>query len=135
MTSESARGASEAPPPGVNAVEHSFDRTHALLGRFREELAVLIHRVHRDVDRLREIALGEPGPTPWIDPMLSESAAEERRLAEMAREERAVQRTTEMVNELMDARFRTLTSLIDAKVKQNAGALQKLRSGASRGKP
>lgn len=134
MTHDPAQDANEFPPPGVAAVERSFENTQNLLGEFRDELAHLVAKVYRDVARLREAALGETAPGPWPDPVRSEEAEAERRLAEIVGEEQAMLRTRQMVNELIDERFRVLTNLIQAKLTHHSSSLQKLRSGPSRRK-
>ena len=134
MSNEAAPGATDLPPPGVAAVERSVDRTQILLTEFRDEVAGLLVRIHRDIDRLREATLGEPGPLPWTDPAAAEEAQAERRLADIVGEEQAALRTRALINEVIDERFRTLTDLIQAKLAHTGHPLQKLRAGASRRK-
>jgi hypothetical protein len=135
MTNESSQGDNLVPPPGVAALERSFDRTQGLLHEFREELARLVAKVHHDVERLRETALGGAEGPPWIDPDCSEEARVEQRLAEIVGEEQLAVRTRALVHELMDERFKTLTDLIQTKLARGPNPLQKLGAAPSRRKP
>jgi len=136
MTKEAAQGATELPPPGVAAVESSLDRTQILLAEFRDEVAHLLAKVHRDVEKLREATLGQPGLVPRADPAFADEAQAERSLAEAVGEEQAMLRTRTLVNEVIDERFRQLHELIhQARMRQSVSSLQKQRLGASRRKP
>ena len=136
MTDQPTQEADPVPRPDAPALESSFDRTQRLLQEFREELARLMAKVHRDVEQLREATLSELGPLPGADRPDEEEARAERRIAEIVGEEQAMLRTRTMINEVIDERFRQLNELIHrAKDRQNVKPLQNQRASASRRKP
>lgn len=135
MTRKTAQDANDITPPDVTTVEGSLERTQMLLAEFRRDVARLLERVHRDVERLREATLGELGPLLGADRPDPEETRAERRIAEAIDEEQAMLRTRTMINEVIDERFRQLNELIHrAKVRQGVKPLQNQRLGASRRK-
>jgi hypothetical protein len=134
MTNRAAQDVNGVRRPGVAALECSVDRTQTLLAEFRDEITHLVAKVHRDVDRLREAALGEPRIRPTVGPDRIEEEDGECRLADIVGEERAVLRIRTMMNEVIDERFTTLTNLIQTKLAHGANPFQNLRAGPSRRK-
>jgi hypothetical protein len=115
MTDQAEPGAREIPRPGMSAVEHSVDRTHALLGEFREEVGRIITRVQEDVERLFEATFGESVPRHPTDPERPFETQTERRLARIAAEQQAEMQTLALVNKVVDQRFQALLDTLQAK--------------------
>lgn len=131
MTDKAARHASQVRGPGVTALEASVGRTQQLLADFREELVELVAEVQRDVDRLREAALGNSSPRPTAGRERDDDVCADLRLAETLGMEQATDRIREITNAIVNQRFEGLDRLIKARLAET-NALRNLVPGPSR---
>lgn len=120
MAKETVEDRNHIHRPSVGAVDRSVERTHVLLVEFKDEIARLIHRIHEDVDRLREMTLGEPGRSPRIEPDRPGQAEADRDLAGLVDQEqwelRMLARVERLIDKKIDKRFNQLNELIQARL-------------------
>ncbi len=131
MADQAADDADDVRGPGVTALEASVDRTQMLLAEFRDELTRLVAKVHRDVDRLRQVALGDSPVPPPVGSERREEEDDERRLARMLGNDQAALNRA-MINEVVNERFTMLDELIQARLAHSANPLRNLNVGRSR---